>query len=531
MRDLIETWAERFRPLEVASNRAWWDAATTGSEEAYGRVESARNEIDALFRDRERFERLAAARGERSVDPLGRRSAELLWLEALPRQVDEGLSRRINQLSTAIERAFATHRPEFEGEERSQNDLEEVLGEETDSARLEAAWSALKRVGPEVAGSLLELVELRNRAARQAGFSDYHKLKLALYEQRPEEVEAFFDRHADLTADAFAEEKAGIDRRLAERLGVGVEELRPWHYQNSFFQQAPDVFGADLDAVYREVDVLQVARDYFERIGLPVEAVLDRSSVHEATGKDPHAFAIDIDREGDVRILLNLRPVERWMTTTLHELGHAVYNAGVDPDLPWLLRRPAHTVTTEAIAMLFGRLSKREAWMSTTGVVDATRAAGIGARAERELRANMLVFSRWAQVMTRFERTLYEDPDQDLQGTWWELVEKYQGLAPPDRPDGAADWAAKIHVVVVPVYYHNYLLGECFASQIDRRMRDELDADDPLAHADPRAGEWLRERIFRPGARLHYETLAREVTGRPVSPDDFAEQFLAPSAA
>lgn len=527
---MIETWAERFRPLEIASNRAWWDAATTGSREDYRRVESTRNEIDALFRDREAFEGFEAVFRD-SPEPVEARSAKLLWLEALPRQVDPDLSRRINRLSTEIERAFATHRPVFEGEERSTNDLEEILSEETDSKRLEGAWDALKQIGPEVAEPLLELVDLRNRAARQVGYADYHKLRLALYEQEPGEVEAFFDDHAGLTVDAFTDEKAEIDRRLAGRIGIEPADLRPWHYQNSFFQYAPDVYGADLDAVYADVDILGVARDYFDRIGLPVGSILERSSLHEAPGKDPHAFAIDIDREGDVRILLNLRPNERWMGTTLHELGHAVYDASTDPDLPWMLRRPAHTVTTEAIAMICGRLSKRVSWMRTMGIVDADRAADLGDAPERELRANMLVFSRWAQVMTRFERALYEDPGRDLQRLWWELVERYQGVSPPPRPEDAADWASKIHVVVVPVYYHNYLLGECFASQIALAMRDELSAEDPLADADPRAGGWLLERIFRPGARVHYETLARKATGDPVSPDAFAAQFVEPPGA
>lgn len=530
MRDAIDTWAERFRPLETAVNRAWWDAAVTGSEEDYGRVETARNEIDALFRDPELFRRLEEQRAD-GPDPVRARVAELLRLEALPRQVDAALSERINGLSTEIERTFATHRPTFEGEPRSTNDLEEILSRETNSDRLRGAWEALMEVGAEVAEPLLELVALRNEAARQVGHPDYHSLRLALYEQTPEGIADFFDRHAALTDEPFARGKAAIDARLAERLDVPVDRLAPWHYQNEFFQQAPDVYGADLDDVYADVDLLDVAKAYFERVGLPVGPILERSSLHEAPGKDPHAFAIDVDREGDVRILLNLRANERWMGTTLHELGHAVYDEGIDPDLPWMLRRPAHTATTEAIAMLFGRLSKRAAWMETMGVLDPAEAAALGGAAEREIRANMLVFSRWAQVMTRFERALYQDPARDLQALWWDLKSTCQGLELPDRPGGAADWAAKIHVVVAPVYYHNYLLGECFASQLEMRIREDLGSDDPLSAAVPRVGRWLSANVFEPGARLHYEELARRATGAPVSPDAFAEQFLAPAAS
>ena len=42
------------------------------------------------------------------------------------------------------------------------------------------------------------------------------------------------------------------------------------------------------------------------------------------------------------------------------------------------------------------------------------------------LRDKLLIFSRWCQVMLRFEKAIYADPDQDLNELWWDLVEKYQ---------------------------------------------------------------------------------------------------------
>ena len=82
-------------------------------------------------------------------------------------------------------------------------------------------------------------------------------------------------------------------------------------------------------------------------------------------------------------------------------------------------------------------------------------------------RASLLVFARWVLVVTHFERELYADPDADLDTLWWDLVERFQLVR---RPEGrhAPDWAAKIHLAVVPVYYQNYLYGEMFASQLVR---------------------------------------------------------------
>ncbi len=525
MPNWIDDVIERLRPIETAVNRAWWDAAVTGSADDYARLEALRNEFDAFFRDPRLAEGLERGRGSPPDDPLLGRTLELLWLEALPRQVDAALTERMNRLATEIERDFATYRPPFEGAPTSQNDLEEVLDREVDDARLRSAWEALKSVGPRVAPRLRELVEVRNEAARAVGHEDFWHLKLAMEEQDPAVIGNLFDRLDELTREPFRELKAEIDERLAERIGVTPGALRPWHYQNPFFQGTPAVFGVDLDGCYEAVDIPAVARRFFDGVDLPVEEILARSSLYEAPGKDPHAFATDIDRKGDIRILLNLRPTERWMGTTLHELGHAVYDQGLDPDLPWALRRPAHTVTTEAIAMLFGRLSKNADWMAAMGIVDPGAADELREPTRRELRANMLVFSRWAQVMMRFERGLYADPHQNLDELWWSLVERYQLLTPPERPADAADWATKIHVVMAPVYYHNYLLGECFASQLDAGMTAKGGGDEWWDGGA--AGAWLTERVFRPGARWHYDELARRATGTAVAPEAFADQFLA----
>lgn len=518
------------RPLTTDVNRAWWDAAVNGGESDYRRLEELRNRLDRVYRDPRLFELLREVRENPSGDRAEERTVELLYLEALPRQVDAELSERINRLSTGIERDFSTFRPVVGGRRRTFNDLEIALSRERDPEVLRASWEGLKSVGPVVAERLDELVRLRNEAATVVGFPDFYHMKLGVDEQDPAAVDRFFDRLASLTDAPFADLKTEIDARLAEVHGIEEADLRPWHYQNSFFQEMPAIYGIDLDDVYADVDLIGVARRFYEGIGLEVEGILARSSLYEQEGKDQHAFATDIDREGDVRILLNLRQNERWMGTTLHELGHAVYDEGVSGELPWTLRRPSHTLTTEAIAMLFGRLSRDPEWMREMGVVDAARAEELREPALRQMRGQMLVFSRWAQVMRGFEKELYRDPEQDLNTLWWSLVERHQGLAAPDRPADAADYAAKIHVVSAPVYYHNYLLGECFASQLDERLRLEALDGSPTYCDQRRVGAWLAERVFEPGALRHFDELAESATGSPVGPDAFAAQFLGATA-
>ncbi|MBZ0242820.1 MAG: M2 family metallopeptidase, partial [Bacteroidales bacterium] len=161
------------------------------------------------------------------------------------------------------------------------------------------------------------------------------------------------------------------------------------------------------------------------------------------------------------------------MGTMLHEFGHAVYFKYHDEALPWTLKTPAHIFTPEAIAMLFERFSTNPVWMQEMLGIPAEEVPKIADVCKKSLRLEQLVFSRWSQVMYRFEKSLYENPDQDLNKLWWDLVERYQMIKrPADR--NLPDWATKIHIATSPCYYHNYHLGALFASQLQDYVNHKL---------------------------------------------------------
>ncbi len=74
------------------------------------------------------------------------------------------------------------------------------------------------------------------------------------------------------------------------------------------------------------------------------------------------------------------------------------------------------------------------------------------------------------------------------------------------------------------------MLGECFASQIDAELRRDVLDGRPTYCGEKGVGDWLLERIFRPGAAFHYDELAERATGSAVGPDAFAAQFLTAAA-
>ncbi len=530
-REFIEDHVSHLRPLEVAANRAWWAANISGRPEDFAEKERTQNRIDLALSDPKKFQAVKEIKTAGGIsDKLLTREIDLLYLAYLEKQVDPELLKKITALGNKVEQDFNVYRAQVDGKEMTDSQVRKVLKESKDSKRRQAVWEASKAVGAKVSGDLHELVKLRNEAATKLGFKNYHALQLYLNEQNGDDVIKLFDELDALTREPFAAAKAEIDQKLAKDYGIKPEELMPWHYHDPFFQESPSVFASNLDAPYAKADLLQLVRSFYASIELPIDDVIARSDLYEKPGKSPHAFCTDIDREGDVRVLANIVNNEYWMGTLLHELGHSVYSSkNIPASLPYLLRMESHILTTEGVAMMFERFSKQRGWIEKMGL-KVSEPAEFDEAARKMQRNQLLIFSRWCQVMLRFEKGMYENPDQDLNALWWSLVAKYQGLKKPEGRN-APDYGSKIHIVSAPVYYHNYQMGQLFASQLHRTIAKSLYPDvnpkNVLYNGNPKVGAFMREFVFVPGRSLSWNALTKFATGEELNAKAFALDFQA----
>lgn len=517
------------RPLSIRSNEAYWIASTTGTEEAGQAAAGAETELRKWYSARDLRSAVAAELENCPADDLlKRRQLVLLHREctrnALPDEVIQDLVTR----ERAIQLRFITYRGRIGGRPATQNRILDILKHSQDEALRLEAWQASKGIGVLVADDLRELALRRNQAARSLGFRDYYAMELSLQEIDEDTLFGIFDQIEELTAKPFAEEKAAVDLELRERLGLGDRPLLPHHYADPFFQEAPtdDVFDRDLDRQFEGKDLEEMIGKYFVGIGLPADDILARSDLYEREGKDQHAYCIDVDRESDVRVLCNLQSTERWTGTLLHELGHAVYDSFLPRALPFLLRCPSHIMSTEAVAMFFGRLTRHPGWLTRNCGTSPEDAARLAAPLARIQRRGMLILSRWVLVMTHFERAFYADPDdRDLNARWWELCERMQLMTPPRDVESGSEWATKIHLAVAPVYYHNYLMGELFASQLHATLSRTVNPDGGFTD-EPAVGAFFRRNVFGPGNTIPWQELAVHATGQTLSPSFFIQDFV-----
>ena len=423
----IDIHVAKVEPLSTQANLAYWDASTTGKPEDYERVNKLQLEKRQIYNNPKEFAFLKDIKESRHVNKAKLiRQLDKLYYAYLRNQIEPELLEKLVDADNRTQEKYNTFRGTIDGKKVTMSDIYTILTTEMDSRKRELAWRASKQVGDAISNDLIELVKLRNTAARKVGFDNYHTLSIVTGEQSVEELDRIFDELSELTSEPFARLKKELDRILADGYGFAPDDLMPWHYHDPFFQRTPLVYDLDLDIYYKDRDVKELAQRYYAGIGLPVDDILARSDLYDREGKYPHAFSFEADRNGDVRILCNLQNTERWMETILHELGHAVYSKYHDRKEPWLLREPAHSFTTEAIAMFFGRLSRNAAWMQQMLDLSEPQRAKIERVSEKYLRFQQVLFARWAMVMYTFEKQLYANPDQDLNTLWWDLVEKYQ---------------------------------------------------------------------------------------------------------
>ncbi|HLF24689.1 MAG TPA: M2 family metallopeptidase [Anaerolineae bacterium] len=521
----IQAYTTQVEPLYQALNVAYWNFTTTSdaaAEQAYTQLVT---EARALHSDRARFEQLKQLRTSANGDELLARQATLIQNTFQANQLPRELIEQITALETEIQSEFNAFRAEINGQKVTDNQLKKVLREATASAEVRRAWAASKQIGVQVADRVRQLARLRNQGAHQSGFENYYGMSLALDELDQAELFNLFERLDELTRPLFVDYKAALDRQLAQRFHIPVEQLRPWHYGDPFFQEVPPDPALNLDAYFAGKDIVAITRRFFQIIGLPVDDVIERSDLYEREGKEQHAYCTDIDRRGDVRVLANVQPNEQWMATMLHECGHAVYDKFQDRSLPYLLRAPAHTLSTEAIAMLMGRLTTHPAWLVRYAGLTPAEAKQLGARLHAQLRDQLLIFTRWCLTLCNFERAIYRDPEQDLESLWWSLVEKYQMLRRPEQPPASA-WAAKIHIGAAPVYYQNYLLGEMNCSQLTEYILSHVvRGDTDRFVSDPAVGRFLVERFFRIGARYPWNDALKHATAEPLKPEYFVKHL------
>lgn len=502
-------------------NKAIWILETTGSQDAADLKTELDTELRLFFNDNDTYQNLLKWDQDPSLQaPLLKRQLNVLIRSFKQYCIPKHLLEEIAKQETALLHAYANFRPTLDGKTLSENDIRTLLREENNPTLRLKTWEASKQIGNLLSPLILSLVKLRNEAAKSVGYTDYFQMQLDLQEINPSWLFSLLDDYYTLSEEIYTKTIQEIEKDQCTRFSVTSDQLGPWAWSEPFSQEDP-LDSKELDSLMNDVDLCAMAKEFYQKMGLDIRPTLDISDLWEKPGKNQHAFCINIDREKDVRTLNNIKPTLKWAETILHELGHAIYELGFDPNTPWLLKEPPHMISTEAMALIAGRQAYLPEVLNSIPNPSPSHNTLVS-KAKKSLARRQLIFSRWVLVMTYFEQELYKNPEQDLQALWWSMVHKYQKILPPKDLTRKNDWAAKYHIGLAPVYYYSYLLGEMLASAIEKTLLTETGNS---SIATKEAGKLLQERLFSKANTLSLEDLVLHVTKKPLSSQAWIKQY------
>ena len=402
-------------------------------------------------RSRERYAQLVGADRSGGGDAQFTRRVRLARLASEASQRERSLADRIIEAEARLGSLFSRHRGRIGGRDVNDNEIAEIMRESADRERAAPGLGRVEGDRPGAAPLVRELAHLRNEAARALGYRDHFVFSLTLDELDEDWLLGLLDELDGRLAATWERNKAAIDEEQRARLGLpGGEPLHPWDFADAFFRDLPTAKGDPLDAA------LGAPRSRRGRARLLPRARRRRRRRHRAQRPLPAR------RQEPARVLRRHRPPpRRARARQLRARGALARDDGAELATPSTTSRsipscrgscaqPAHTFTTEAIAMPARPPRARRDVPRALRPHRPGDGRGVARRRDAAPRAARL------RALGAGHDTLRAGVlPQYRPGSRRRLVVA-RGALPAHRaaPGGSRpdDWACKIHVALAPVY-------------------------------------------------------------------------------
>ena len=346
-------------------------------------------------------------------------------------------------------------------------------------------------------------VELSNKGARELGFADTGVLWRSNYDMQPDAFAAEVDRLWAQVQPLYASLHTYVRSKLAEKYGAGAlpaNGMLPAHLLgNMWAQDWSNIYpllaapasgeGYDLTAALkqRKVDergLVKYAEGFFTSLGyqaLP-PAFWERSLFTKPADRDVvcHASASGWDAPEDVRIKMCIEIKAEDFQVVHHELGHDYYGLLYSKQ-PYFYRDAAIDAFHEAVGDTVA-LSATPGYLKQIGLIDRSRPRRRTSNICSRPRSPRSRFCPFGAVIDQWRWKVFsgEIKPARYNQAWWELRNKYQGIAAPlPRTEADFDPGAKYHVPA-NTPYTRYFLAYILQFQFHRALCREAGFTGPL---------------------------------------------------
>ncbi len=421
----------------------------------------------------------------------------------------------------------------------SLGDLETILADSRNPEELKKAWIGWHQVSPKYRKDYARFVQLANKGAREMGFKDLGAMWRSNYDMEPEafaaEMERLWLQVKPLYDSLHTYARAKLRQKYGDAIVPATGPIPAYLLGNMWSQQWGNIYDIvkptttaqtfDLTKVLtaKKTDARQMVKygeTFFTSLGfepLP-QTFWDRSLFLKPQDREVvcHASAWDLDNRKDVRLKMCIKINEEDFTTIHHELGHNYYQMAYAPQPP-LYQNSANDGFHEAIGDTIA-LSVTPEYLKQIGMIDRApdESADISLLMRQAL--DKVAFLPFGYLVDQWRWKVFsgEVSPIDYNKAWWELREKYQGVAPPGaRSEGDFDPGAKYHVPA-NVPYARYFLAHILQFQFHRALCREAGYKGPLnrcsVYGNKQVGEKLQKMLAMGQSRPWPEAL-KALTG------------------
>jgi peptidyl-dipeptidase A len=503
---------------------------------------------------------LAALANQRIIDAQVRMAKEATRFDKLP--LPEDLARKMRLLKLSLTLAAPANPKESEeltrivtGMEstygkgkycRTPNDcldlqqITRIMAKSRDPKELLDVWRGWHTISPPMRDEFKRYVELANKGARELGFADTGAMWRSKYDMPPAAFAKELDRLWEQVKPLYQSLHAYVRHKLREKYGdvVPANGPIPAHLLgNMWAQEWGNIFelvapqdadpGYDLTQILKQKNydyrrMVESGERFFTSLGfapLP-KTFWERSLFLKPPDREVvcHASAWNIDNVDDLRIKMCIDITGEDFTTIHHELGHNFYQRAYNQQ-PFLFRDSANDGFHEAIGDTIS-LSITPEYLVKIGLLDKAPPASkdIGLLLTRAL--DKVAFLPFGLLIDQWRWRVFSGdiPSEKYNAAWWDLRQKYQGVAAGvPRTEADFDPGAKYHVPA-NVPYTRYFLAAILQYQFHRALAQATGCKEPLhrcsIYGNAEAGARLRK-VLEMGQSRPWQDALQAMAGKP----------------
>jgi len=438
----------------------------------------------------------ALAYDDQELSDETRRAIDLLKLgTSLPTPKDAAKRRELTEIATELTGMYGAGKYcRSDDDCISGTDLELKMQQSRNYDELLELWTGWREISPPMRDKFERYVELANEGAGTLGYDNLGEMWRAGFDMSPaefqtetgrlwEQVKPLYDElHCHVRAklgEVYGEDKVPQDGPIPAHL-LGNMWAQEWAPLFDLLEPYPGVSDLDVDSTlktkdYSPQEMVRSAENFYVSLGMPrlPDTFWTRSQFSKPADREVvcHASAWGLDGGNDLRIKMCINQTYDELRVIYHELGHNYYQ-GAYKEQPPLFQGGAHGGFHEAIGDTVV-LSMTPGYLEEVGLISsAEQSEQAVINRQMQMALDSIAFLPFGKLIDEWRWAVFsgEVAPEDYNKAWWEMRERYQGIAPPaERTEDHFDPGAKYHVPA-NVSYTRYFLARILQFQFQRAL-------------------------------------------------------------